>query len=108
SVNQLVSILETFSGDLTLQNLESAQNAWTDAYGEWMHANAFNVGPAAEQGLNKSMFEEISTFPVSTAKINAAISSGQFNFNDFNRDARGFLTLEYLLFEGQEVSNDAV
>lgn len=108
SVNQLVSVLEAFSGDLTLQNLESAQNAWASAYGEWMYANAFNVGPAAEQGLNKSMFEEISTFPVSTAKINAAISSGQFNFNDFNRDARGFLTLEYLLFGGQEVSNDAV
>jgi predicted lipoprotein len=108
SVNQLVSILEAFSGNLTLQNLESAQNAWTVAYGEWMYANAFNVGPAAEQGLNKSMIEEISTFPVSTAKINAAISSGQFNFNDFNRDARGFLTLEYLLFGEQDVSNDAV
>jgi uncharacterized protein len=108
SVDQLVSALDTFSGDITLQNLESAQSAWTHAYGEWMHANAFNVGPAAEEGLNKSLQEEISTFPASTDKINAAISSGQFNFNDFNRDARGFLALEYLLFAGQEVSNDDV
>jgi predicted lipoprotein len=108
SVDQLVSALETFSTDITLQNLESAQNAWAQAYGEWMHAKAFNVGPAAEEGLNKSLPEEIATFPVSTDKINAAISSGQFNFNDFNRDARGFLALEYLLFAGQEVSNDDV
>lgn len=108
SVNQMVSALETFSQEATLQNLESAQNAWASAYGEWMYANAFNIGPAAEQGLNKSMLEEISTFPVAVDKINAAIGSGQFIFNDFNRDARGLLALEYLLFGGQEVSNEAV
>ncbi|MDV7395345.1 imelysin family protein, partial [Arthrospira platensis SPKY1] len=53
SVDALVSALETFSADITLQNLENAQNAWINAYGEWMYANAFNVGPAAEEGLNK-------------------------------------------------------
>lgn len=108
SVNQMVGALEAFAGDATLPKLESAQDAWASAYGEWMYANAFNVGPAAEQGLNRSMFEEVSTFPVSASKINAAIDAGQFNFNDFNRDARGFLALEYLLFGGQDVSNEAV
>jgi len=108
SVNQMLSDFETFSANNNLQNLTNAQNAWVTAYSEWMYANAFNIGPAAEQGLNKSLAEEIASFPVSTTKINASLLSGQFNFNDFNRDARGFLTLEYLLFAGQEVSNDSV
>ena len=108
SVDELVSVLDTFSGDISLQHLEIAQNAWTQAFGECLYANAFNVGPAAEEGLNKSLLEEIATFPVATDKINDGISSGQFNFNDFNRDARGFLALEYLLFGGQEVSNQDV
>ena len=108
SVSQMVIAFESFSSEITLQNLENAQNAWTSAFGEWMHANIFNLGPAAEQGLNKSMSEEISTFPISPTKINAALSSGQFNFFDFNRDARGFLTLEYLLFSGQDIDNDSV
>ncbi len=108
AVNQMVAALESFSSDITLQQLENAQTAWVNAYQEWMYANAFNMGPAAEKGLNKSMFEEISTFPVSPAKINTAIASGQFNFNDFNRDARGFLALEYLLYAGQEIDNDSV
>jgi len=108
SVNLLVASINAFHDDLSLQNLESAQNAWITAYGEWQYANAFNIGPAAEEGINKSMFEEVSTFPVSETKINNSINSGQFNFNDFNRDARGFLALEYLLFGGVSVSNNDV
>ncbi len=108
SVNQLVVAIENFNTNANLQTLTSAQDAWVNAYSEWQYANAFNVGPAAEQGLNRSMFEEISTFPVSASKIDAAVNSGQYNFNDFNRDARGFLALEYLLFGGINVSNQEV
>jgi predicted lipoprotein len=108
SVNLMLNAFDTFSSNATLQNLENAQNAWVAAYSEWMYANAFNIGPAAEQGLNKSLAEEISTFPVSTTKINTSLTSGQYNFNDFNRDARGFLAIEYLLFEAQNVSKDSV
>jgi uncharacterized protein len=108
SANQMVSAIAAFSDNASIGNLANAQNAWIHAYAEWQYANAFNVGPAAEQGLNRSMAEEISTFPVSATKIDNAISSGQYNFNDFNRDARGFLTLEYLLFGGVNVSNEAL
>src|SRR5690606_14529929 len=41
-------------------------------------------------------------------KINNSINSGQFNVNEFNRDARGFLAIEYLLFGGINVSNNDV
>jgi uncharacterized protein len=108
AVNQLITAIEALAGSPTPQQLASAQSAWVNAYGEWMHANAFNLGPAAEQGLNRSLSEEIATFPVAVQKIEAAISAGQFNFNDFNRDARGFLALEYLLFADPGTSPEAV
>jgi uncharacterized protein len=108
AVNQLISRIDAFTANSNLQNLESAQNAWISAYGEWQYASAFNIGPAAEQGLNKSLAEEVATFPVSETKINNALNNGQSNFNDFNRDARGFLAVEYLLFGGVDESNNDV
>lgn len=105
SINNMINSINEFEINQTEENLEKIQNDWVKAYEDWMYANTFNLGSAAEQGLNKSLFEEISTFPVSEIKINDAINSGQFNFNDFNRDARGFLTLEYLIFGGQEITN---
>ena len=81
------------------------QQLWISAYSDWQYANAYNFGPAGESGLRKSLVEEIGTFPASTSKIDLAISSGQWNVEDFNRDARGFLALEYLLF-GQNQSAD--
>jgi uncharacterized protein len=108
SVNQMIPAIVSFSENSTIENLITAQNAWINAYEQWQHANAFNFGPAAEQGLSRSLAEEISTFPVSATKIDAAVNSGQYNFNDFNRDARGFLAIEYLLFGGISLNNDVV
>jgi predicted lipoprotein len=108
ALEQMISTFDAFSNTPSLAQLEEAQTAWTNAYRAWMYANAYNVGPAAEQGLNKSLQEEIATFPASADKIDAALSAGQFNFSDFNRDARGFLTLEYLLFGGLELDNQQV
>lgn len=108
AVNQLIVAIEALAGSPAPQQLASAQSAWVNAYGEWMYANAFNLGPAAEQGLSRSLSEEMATFPVAVQKIESAISAGQFNFNDFNRDARGFLALEYLLFAEPGTSPEAV
>lgn len=79
-------------------SLAVARTAWTTAYAHFQNVNSFNFGPAAEQGLSKSLNEEIATFPVSITKIESRISSGTFSMSDFDRDARGFLTIEYLLF----------
>jgi uncharacterized protein len=105
ALNELSAEIDVFSGDVTITNLEKAQSAWLHAFEEWQFACMFNVGPASEDGLNKSLNEEIATFPVSETKINNILSSGQFNMNDFNRDARGFLAIEYLLFGGIQISN---
>ena len=96
--SELLAAAETFQADPTLANLESLRTAWKAAYYRWQNANSFNFGPAGEQGLQKSLVEEVGTFPVSTAKIEAAVASGVWNVTDSNRDARGFLAVEYLIF----------
>jgi predicted lipoprotein len=79
--------------------ITNARFKWIETYKSWMHVNAFNFGPAGEQGITMPLIQEIGTFPVSELKIETAISNASWNLNDFNRDARGFLTMEYLLFK---------
>jgi len=88
---------ENFTQNPNLNSLNTLQNSWEQAYISWQFANAFNFGPAGEQGLRRGLIEEVGTFPVSTEKIESAIM-GIPNFKDFNRDARGFLAVEYLIF----------
>ncbi len=107
ATSSLISAINTFDSQKTLMNLELMQEAWIDAYNEWQYSSIFNIGPAAEQGLSKALVEEIATFPISSTKIDNIISSGVYNLNDFNRDARGFLGIEYLIFSGLNISNDS-
>ena len=97
-----VAILQTATQSFTAApntaNLSALQTAWTDAYSAFQYTNSYNFGVAGEQGLRKNLIEEIATFPVSVAKIDNAIMQGNANFSDFNRDARGFLAVEYLIF----------
>jgi uncharacterized protein len=97
-VKSLQSEATAFTQNPTLTSLAAAQLAWEKTYLSWQYANAFNFGPGGEEGLRKGLIEEIGTFPVSETKINSILSSGAYNLNDFNRDARGFLAVEYLLF----------
>jgi uncharacterized protein len=81
------------------QLLAGVRQQWTNSYAHWQTANAFNFGPAGEEGLRKGLLEEIGTFPANVAKIEEFIANGDTGFQNFNRDTRGFLALEYLLFD---------
>ncbi len=107
SLRTLKSQTTAFVENPDAGSLSAVQNAWVSAYQNWQYANAYNFGAAGEAGLKKSLLEEIGTFPVSKTKIEAAVASGAYNLSDFNRDARGFLAVEYLVFGenfGQEGS----
>ena len=97
-VNALQTNVQSFVSQPSPQNLDALQKTWVSTYETWQAANGFNFGPAAEKGLTKGLNEEIGTFPASVSKIEATIKSGQFNFNNFDRDGRGFLAIEYLIF----------
>ncbi len=89
-------------------NLQTARDLWTLAYSQWQSANAFNFGPAGAAGTQRGLIEEIGTFPASTEKIEAAIDAGDHSLNNFDRDARGFLALEYLLFGQNQTTAEVV
>lgn len=97
--------VDTFVQTKTLVNLEDVQAKWTSAYASFQNANAYNFGPAGEDGLKKTLQEEVGTFPVSDSKMQSILNGGAYNVNDFHRDARGFLAIEYLLFS-QDLSNN--
>lgn len=96
-ITELKAATETFTGSVNEANLKALQDKWANAYTLWQFANAYNFGPAGPKGLNRSLTEEIATYPASGTKIENAVSNP--NFTDFNRDARGFLAIEYLLFD---------
>jgi hypothetical protein len=84
--------------------LQAVKDAWLAAYTAYQYATAFNLGPAAEDGLRKTLVQEIATFPINAAKVEAYVKAGAVNLNDFNRDARGFLGVEYLLAKDPNTS----
>jgi predicted lipoprotein len=106
-VEILNTVVSAFDIAPSAGTLTALQDAWADAYTSWQYANAYNFGPAGEEGLRKSLIEEIGTFPASESKIESAIAAGTWNLDDFNRDARGFLAVEYLVF-GKNQSADEV
>lgn len=106
-VSTLESSANNFVQNPNTNSLATLQNAWEEAYVSWQFANAYSFGPAGEQGLRRALIEEIGTFPVSVVKIENAIANSP-NFNDFNRDARGFLALEYLIFGVDASASDIV
>lgn len=107
SVEALEAHAAAFHADPGAAQLQELRQAWVEAYTDWQYANAYNFGPAGEQGLRRGLIEEIGTWPVSVTKVENAVETGTWNLNDFNRDARGFLTVEYLVF-GTEASDEAL
>lgn len=77
--------------------LQATQTAWTNAYTSWLYCNSFNYGPG-EKPIFGMVNENIGTWPVNVGVVENRIAAGDFKFNDFRRDSRGLLTVEYLLF----------
>jgi predicted lipoprotein len=90
--------IEKLSLELNPENFNAVREAWIKLYRDWQYAQPYTFGPAGEQGINKSLLQEIGTFPVNSAGINELISLNDTSFNNFQRDTRGLLTMEYLLY----------
>lgn len=100
----LKSRWESFSANPDADGLMDLRTQWLATALSWESANAFNFGPAGEEGLRKGLIEEIGTFPVSPEKIENYITAGDAALNNFDRDSRGLLAIEYLLYgEGKTV-----
>jgi hypothetical protein len=96
TTEKLNQALTTFAETPNTVNLLSAQSSWKTAYLSWQNCNSFNFG-AAESAFG-TLLDEVGTFPASTTKIETYITNGDNSFQNFDRDARGFLAIEYLIF----------
>lgn len=112
SALQKVEALElaatAFTTNPSTERLTPVQNAWIDAAIAWQSACWYNFGPGGESGIKKSIQEEVATFPVSLTKLNTILSSGTWNLSDFNRDARGFYSIEFMLFDSASTAEQIV
>lgn len=79
--------------------LTALQTAWDEVYSSWMYVNAYNFGPAGEEGIRKGLVEEIGTWPANISTIENNITANNTALNDFNRDNRGFNGVDYLIFD---------
>lgn len=87
--------------------LQAAQTAWTNAYTAWLYCNSFNYGPG-EKPIFGMVNENIGTWPVNMGVVESRIAAADFKFDDFRRDSRGLLTVEYLLFTPNAVDSFTV
>ncbi len=97
NTNLLAEATENFTQNPSVATLEKAQNVWKSAYLSFQDANVYNFG-AAQTTLG-SVLENVGTFPVSETKIESYITAGNSSLTNFDRDSRGFLGTEYLLFD---------
>jgi uncharacterized protein len=106
-VEALQQATAALTENATTTTLQTAQESWLEAYKTWQYVNGYNFGPGGEEGLKKGLSEEIGTFPASATKIENIVITGTYNLNDYNRDARGFLAIEYILFRLDD-NNEAI
>jgi predicted lipoprotein len=97
-----------FTANPSAEGLNNLKTKWTSTILAWQKACMYSFGPAGEQGVKKSLQEELSTFPVNLAKVDQILSGGSYNLNDFNRDARGLLTIEYVIFGYNQTSEEVL
>lgn len=95
---QQLTTLKTSIGVFTnapdAPKLETARSAWRNAYITWQKVDLLEFGPAEGKALRQFM----NTYPVTVSKVNANITAGSFNLEEFgNRDAQGFPAMDYLL-----------
>jgi hypothetical protein len=89
-VNTLKINSDAFVATPDVTKLIALESAWDEAYSSWMYANAYNIGPAGEEGIRKGLVEEIGTWPANTVTIENNITTNNTTLNDFSRDNPGF------------------
>ncbi len=102
--NQKATELNTAIRRLSFQpnesNLKNAKAAWVSCYGSWQLAGGFNFGPATDQF--GTLEQNIGLYPVNAEKIENFISASDTSLQNFDRDSRGLLAVEYLLYSKDE------
>lgn len=95
STAELSKALES---DITAQSISNLRDSWIAAYEHWQYIQFLNFGPA--ETLFGTLQENVATFPVDVTLLEEYAAQGDTTLNNFDRDTRGFLGIEYILFNG--------
>lgn len=97
SVDDLAKAADIFLETTNVSNLVALQSAWVEAVKDHQHCSAFGFGPA---NLPLGPYAEVlGVFPVNEQKVAQNINNPNFDLpNSFDRDIRGFYTIEYLIY----------
>ena len=93
----LQAAVTAFTATPNQQNLSALQTAWKEAFIAYQHVNAFNFGPG--ETFLGTVTQRLATFPVDTATLEGYIDAADYTLDNLNRDTRGFLGMEYLIFD---------
>ncbi len=88
---------DSFNLNPTNTRLTQLRQNWDSAYVDFIHCNAFNFGPG-EIPVTGTFAENLGIWPVNVSRVEQRILDKNYSFSDFERDTRGFQTIEYLLF----------
>jgi len=103
SVDELSLTTDAFIQEGTEESLSALRNSWVTAVKDHQHCSAFGFGPA--QLLLGEYARVLGVFPVNEDKIELAILDSDFDLeNSFDRDIRGFYSVEYLIY-GKGISD---
>lgn len=104
STDGLLGAANSFSENTTVENLQVLREFWVQAVTDHQHCSAFGFGPASlPLGAHSTVF---GVFPVDEAQVEANIIDANFNLAaSFDRDVRGFLAVEYLIY-GSDLSDE--
>ncbi len=104
SVNDLAMASDLFVQNTTEENLIALRTAWVEAAIDHQHCSAFGFGPG--ELLLGPYAEVLGVFPVNEQKVEQNMLNPDFDLpNSFDRDIRGFYTVEYLIY-GKDISNE--
>ncbi|MEM9548697.1 MAG: imelysin family protein [Bacteroidota bacterium] len=103
--NNLHSAISTLVSTPNAENLAAARDNYLSAALQWQRTNFMNFGPGAKEGFRLTIFEELAIWPLDTELIEEKIMTQEFAIDDSNRETRGLLTIEYILYPDQSVES---
>jgi hypothetical protein len=93
-VNSLNEKAVAFNAAATTDNLAILRQAWLDAYKAYQHVGIFDIGKATELYI----IESSNTYPADAAGINANITTGTYNLQQYSQfPKQGYPGLDYLI-----------
>lgn len=97
SVNELADAANNFSQTASVENLATLRNTWIQVVTDHQHCSAFGFGPA--NLLLGPYASVLGVFPIDEDEVEQNILTPDFDLaNSFDRDIRGFYTVEYLIY----------